>query len=810
MWWLLYATPIVLTSYYVGGKVLRNVLIAELNEQLNVRATVNAVNLNGLRTFPNLSIELTNVRINESQPHYNQYLLQARRVFVKFNPLTLLKGNNEIDKIELSGGALRLFTDKTGNTNFDIFKPDSTSSETKLNIDLKHVVMKGFRCVYVDQTQDQSLNFETEELLFSGKFKDDTYTLKTRGDGLFDHLTLGGVDYVIGKKIRTDLELEIDQKINAYHIEKGKIGMDNLMLDVNGDILLVGSEPDLDLTFNGTHIDVQAVISVLPNDVAYSLRDLKSSGQIDVSGKLLGRFTENSWPDINVSFGFVDASVISKTHDLNCQKINLTGTLKNPVSKKLDMHIDLEELNMKKSSVSGMLDIKDIATPNIDFALKGLVDFEDVKGLIVDNPPEVLTGKSLFNVEGALPYNDTLNQLDFNASTVHGDIELRDINYDGGNGSLIKQLFAKCRIKGDVLNQVEIKGELWKNDVNFAGTIENWQTYLVSQKRLRINGNLKSNTVNLDFIRDSTSNPDTTSLITFNYDIDTDLNLEVADFVWSNFKAKNLSGRFVWDERGMLFRNLIFDAWGGTNQLDGELLEFEEAFALSSTSISENVAIEQLLKDFDNFGQTEFTPEILQGRLTTTIDLKMLFDRRFNVIEDSFKSLADVHIENGRLKDYAAMESLSSFVDLDDLQDIKFKELNNTIEIYDRTIFIPSMNIQNNALNVEISGTHNFDNYMNYQLKIRITELLANKSGWVKRKKERQLEENKDGGLSAFILMVGTPDNLKIKYDRKAVKDKIKNEVKKERQNFFKELKREIRREKSPTEDRKKVEWDDE
>ena len=112
-------------------------------------------------------------------------------------------------------------------------------------------------------------------------------------------------------------------------------------------------------------------------------------------------------------------------------------------------------------------------------------------------------------------------------------------------------------------------------------------------------------------------------------------------------------------------------------------------------------------------------------------------------------------------------------------------------------------------MNLEIAGTHNFDNYMNYQLKIRVTELLANKSGWVKRKKERQLEENSDGGLSAYILMVGTPEDLKIKYDRKAVKDKIKNEVKEERKEFFKELKREIRREKSPTEDRKKVQWEE-
>jgi len=216
-----------------------------------------------------------------------------------------------------------------------------------------------------------------------------------------------------------------------------------------------------------------------------------------------------------------------------------------------------------------------------------------------------------------------------------------------------------------------------------------------------------------------------------------------------------------------------------------------------------------LLKEFNNFDQTEFTPEILMGEITTTLNYSMYFDRFFNVLEDSIFSLAQIQIKNGRLRNYKPMESLSSFVELDDLKDIKLKEMSNTVEIRDRTIYIPTTEVQSNAMNLTIGGTHNFDNFMDYRLKIRITELLASKSGWVKKKKECQLEENKEGGLSAYVIMVGTPDDLKIKYDRKTVQENIKKEIKKETKNFFQDLKKEIKREKSNTKDRRKVEWDE-
>ncbi len=811
---MLYTAPILLSAYYFGGKLLRNVLIDQLNQQLNVQAKVYSIQLNGLQTFPQLGIELTNVRINESSVHYEKYLLQAKKIVVIFNPITFFTGKNEIERIEIDGGAARLFVGKDGHTNFELFKPDDDSSDNAIHLDLKKVHLTNFQCVYLDEKEDQSFNFETKNLEFSGKFDEERYTLKTNGDALFDHLMLNGKDYIVGKRCQMDLVLDVNQKIESYHVEKGIIGIDDLLLNVEGDILLTGNEPNLDLQFTGNNIDIQSVLSVMPNDISYRLRQLQSNGQIDVTGEIVGSFKENSWPKIDMAFAFKDASIDWKEKDLSIKKINLTGSLNNLKSDqttKLDLNVDIEEVQLQKSSIKGRLTILDVNHPDIDFSLKGLIDLSDIAGLVIASPDQDLFGRFLFNLQGGIPYDHTRNTSDFAHSTMDGDIELKDVNYREEKAVYIKDLTAKTRVKGNALTRLELDGELWKNDVSFKGIVNNWQGYLFKDQRLEIEGDLKSKYVNLNFNQGEEQKPpsEEPEKVSIDFGFDALVTLSLDTFDWGMVSAKNVTGKLNWTRSKMVFNNLAFDAWHGSNQLDGELIETQDTFYLNTNSYSENVQIGHLLDDFDNFSQTEFTSDNLNGTLTTTIDLKMKFDRYFDVIEDEVKCLADLNISNGRLKNYQPMEALSSFVELDDLQDIRFEELHNIIEIQDREIDIPTMAIKNNAMNLDIGGTHSFDNFMNYRLKIRITELLAKKSGWIKRKKERQLEDDKGGGLSAYILMVGPPNDLKIKYDRKAVKETIKKEIKKERKEFFQELKREIKREKTPTDDTKKVEWDE-
>ena len=84
-------------------------------------------------------------------------------------------------------------------------------------------------------------------------------------------------------------------------------------------------------------------------------------------------------------------------------------------------------------------------------------------------------------------------------------------------------------------------------------------------------------------------------------------------------------------------------------------------------------------------------------------------------------------IEDGRLVNYSPMQSLSSYLKVDDLTDIRFATLHNQIDIANQVIYIPSMQIKSSALDLQLMGTHTFKNGLDYHFTIALADLLASK-----------------------------------------------------------------------------------
>jgi hypothetical protein len=145
---------------------------------------------------------------------------------------------------------------------------------------------------------------------------------------------------------------------------------------------------------------------------------------------------------------------------------------------------------------------------------------------------------------------------------------------------------------------------------------------------------------------------------------------------------------------------------------------------------------------------------------------------------------------NGELINYKPLAALSKFVSLTDLQNLKFAELNNTIEIREQTITIPKMLIENNAVNITLSGSQNFDNFIDYDLKVNLSEVLRKKL----KAKDNEFgeEDEKKKGINLFINMRGPIDNLKFVYNKTAVKQNIKEKAKVEGKSIIETLKKEV------------------
>jgi VCBS repeat-containing protein len=178
-------------------------------------------------------------------------------------------------------------------------------------------------------------------------------------------------------------------------------------------------------------------------------------------------------------------------------------------------------------------------------------------------------------------------------------------------------------------------------------------------------------------------------------------------------------------------------------------------------------------------------------------------------------------IEKGELLHYEPMKNLSRFVAVSELDDIKFATLQNQIEIKDQKIFIPKMNLESSAMNVTLSGTHSFNNEIDYHFKVLLSDLLFQKARKAKKENDEfgVVEDDKSGKTGLFISMTGTVDNPVIKYDKQGAKQNLKANMVEEKQTLKQILKEEfglfkkdtaLNRKDKPKEDGKFIiKWDE-
>jgi hypothetical protein len=193
-----------------------------------------------------------------------------------------------------------------------------------------------------------------------------------------------------------------------------------------------------------------------------------------------------------------------------------------------------------------------------------------------------------------------------------------------------------------------------------------------------------------------------------------------------------------------------------------------------------------MMYEMNNFSQEEILDKHIKGRGTFTFDFSTQWDKKLNCDEKSILAHCDMTIEQGELINYKPLESLAKYVELKELQHIKFNTLQSHLEIKDRVISISKTSIKNSAMNVDFYGTHTFDNIIDYHIKLLLSEVLAKKPGKNKQLDEELalVENDAENTRCVYLSMTGNIDNPKISYDRKAMKEKIKEDIKNEKQNL--------------------------
>ncbi|MGY3795123.1 AsmA-like C-terminal region-containing protein [Aquimarina sp. 433] len=207
---------------------------------------------------------------------------------------------------------------------------------------------------------------------------------------------------------------------------------------------------------------------------------------------------------------------------------------------------------------------------------------------------------------------------------------------------------------------------------------------------------------------------------------------DIAHFIYHRIDLQNIKADIRTTPNHYIYVDTLhMNAAGGNIRLSGYFNGSDpKHIYMRPDLVMNNVDLDKLLFKFENFGQDHLVSENLQGKLTSRIKGKIrVYPDMVPDLDQSTVEM-DVKVLNGRLKNYDPMLALSDYMGDKNLQNIRFDTLQNNLDINKGKINIPSMTIESTLGHMELSGTHDSNQNIDYFL--RIPWKTVRKASWQK------------------------------------------------------------------------------
>ncbi len=789
-------------SLFIFEKDIKNAAVNQLNSYLNegVEIKVKDIKLSFFEDFPRISMSFSDLRIPESKKINNKDLLKAGTVFCSFNIWDIVSGEYKI--IALGADNIEVYPaiDSKGNDNFSgIFKSDTSSQDTSsTRVDLKEIIIKNLKLVYTDKSSKFQSAIQSEKIIASAIYSDQETQLKMEGDVFFDSLIVGSGVYLRSRPIIFDINAARDNEKEIITLNESALSFSELKFKLGGSYTEKG-EYDLDL--KGNEIKITELLQLIPPQFLTEIENLESEGILDLHSHVSG--DANELNRLDADFSIENGKLLNKSEDVELKDIKLNGTLRNGhKSDKALLNIKNIKAGFNSEVFEGAVFIENFNNPDLKVDLQGSIDI-GVIGKLFTIPgwnAEKGTLSGEFRIEG------NLAQMEENPSSgvLIGNLKLIDITLkDQVSGKLINELNGEILLDGKDLNIPELKGKSGQGEEwLIRGKSENLYNYIFGKNQtLKIKGDFASNLLIIDSWlgkgEEAKKSEETSAGIGLPAGVELDLKIDIEEVRWDKFTGKKIIGNAFVSKDFVKVENLKMNAMEGEFILQAKAyINSKNEYVVNADLKTKGVEISKLFYECNNFGQNEITDKNLTGKLQSEIQFASVWDKNFEVDAKRMYVFAKLKIEKGQLKNYEPLKSLSNFIKVSELENIQFATLENEIEIRDEKIFIPAMELKNNALNLFVEGVHSFENRVEYHLKIKLSELIS-----AKYKKQKNLDEFEDDpqnqkAVNLFILMKGLIEDLKITYDGKAARNKVKEDLKKEKQDLKEILKKEFGRDK--------------
>ncbi len=781
---------------------IKQAAVKELNKSLNTPIKVDKIELNFLEHFPQIALTFPNVSIKSSDSSNNEDLLVADEISMLFNIWDIYQRKYIVKKLYVNNAVWNSKIFKNGEFNFDILKKTEGSDSEKFNLKINEIEIQNSIIKHFDEASNQFMVFDVDDIAASGDFGSNNFELKIKSDLVIKSLLLEKISYLKNKRIKLNSEFSVDLVNSTYKFNNTAFSIEKLDLLLNGIIEYSEKSKKVNLEIDGKDLNIQSFLSILPDAVYQKTKDFKSEGNFYFKMKINGGFAKYETPKVELVAGLKNTNIVVNTtefKDLKLNSVNCNIYYSNQSTSKINDDV-LKINNIKgiynNEEFNSTIELNNFDNLYLKSALKTSQNIPELLKLFPIKNINSEKGRIAIDIkiEGLLSdLKDSKNFKNINSS---GTINISNTKLLAKNYSLaIDQLNASLSFQKYDLKIDNSSFKLGDSDASIKGYFRNIFSYLLNDdQELQIDATLNSKNINLqELLSSSKVEQGETYKFKLNKKLKANIIVNIKNLTFDLFKAKEIEGKVNIDnqildaeylsfqsQNGLVFSNINFDT---RNPI---LMPMKISLSMQKVDIS------NLFREFKNFGIDILTDKNIKGVLTTDLKVGMAWDENLNSKHNLFTADGKLLIENGELINFAPMLALSKYIDVNELKNLKFSNLENNISIKNSTIFIPDMEVKSNALNLNLSGTHNFNNEIDYHLKMLLSNIIKKKSKKLGDEQFGEIEDDGSGKTTLFIRMYGDAANPKFSLDKQMIKKKIAEDLRQEKQEVKQILKDEF------------------
>ena len=362
----------------------------EIAQSVNAKVIydVDNVSLSIFRRFPNVSATIRDFDIVGNAPFESDTLVSLQEFAIDFNLRSVLFDDYPtLTGVKLNGGSLYIKVLEDGTANYDITFPseesaaDSTESNFQIGVD--QIEIADLDVVYDDRQLDYFMALGGIKAVGSGDFTADVYDLPIELEALIADISYENVSYLTNKTFTGETLLNIDLENMKFTLGEGEFQLNDFLFGLSGYLAMPGDDMEMDIQMLGKDNGFKSILSLVPGIYTESFSSLNTSGTMDFQGKIKGIYNDEKIPAFDISLKIADGMFQYPDLPRPVKNVNLDLQVKNETDNLDNTSITIPAFNLEFGSnpVSGKFYLSDLVSYDIDAALKGKLNLEELTSI---------------------------------------------------------------------------------------------------------------------------------------------------------------------------------------------------------------------------------------------------------------------------------------------------------------------------------------------------------------------------------------------------------------------------------------------